>query len=63
MTCVRPTGKVSPGLLVEVTITFPPELSTAEGGFQVTETPVVPNGTVTEMSIGQSLMTGPLLSV
>ena len=57
-----PTLKISPGELAYLVATAP-KLSVAVGSVHVIATPVDPNGIVTLMAFGQSLINNLMLSV
>ena len=62
VTWVVPRGKLSPGERLDVTVTVPPESSTADGSVQVAGADVAPAGAVTDTPAGQSLTTGGVVS-
>ena len=62
-TCVFPSGKLSPGWWVLVTLGSIPELSVAVGSSQVTARDEIPNGTSYIMESGQIWMRGDSVSI
>lgn len=57
-----PNGKASPGLLVLVSILTTPERSVAVGSTQKAVAELTPSSTLIEISVGQLLMVGLVVS-